>query len=312
MEPYSSPGCEKYPGQVFFWQRNHYFLKGTNPLKSSIIELQKRACQIRLELLNMFSHSKAHHFGGSLSCVELVTSLYFYKMKYSNKLANSPERDRFIMSKGHTVPVQYVALAMHGVFPLEELSTIKQFGSRLQGHPDPRKTPGLEAPTGSLGQGLSYANGIALAGRLDKIDFNAYVILGDGELQEGQVWEAAMSTSHFNLGNVCVMVDRNRLQSQGTVSEIMEVEPLEERWHSFGWDTVRVDGHDLEALCNALDGFDGKSEKPLAIIADTVKGKGVKFMENEYKYHNGVISEDELRVAQKDIEQELQNIEMGD
>ena len=282
-------------------------IKGINLLKPSIIELQKRACQIRLELLNMFSHSKAHHFGGSLSCVELLTSLYFYKMKYSKELANSPERDRFIMSKGHTVPVQYVALAMHGIFPMEELSTIKQFGSRLQGHPDPRKTPGIEAPTGSLGQGLSYANGIALAGRLDKMDFNIYVVLGDGELQEGQVWEAAMSTSHFKLNNICIMIDRNRLQSQGTVSEIMEIEPLEERWQSFGWDTIRVDGHDLEALRDALDGFDGKGEKPLAIIADTVKGKGVNFMENEYKYHNSFISEDELQIALKGIEQDLNN-----
>jgi transketolase len=269
--------------------------------QSDLRNLERTACRMRLTLLKMFGFGKFHHFGGSFSCVELVTALYFHKMRYSAPLYNAPERDRFIMSKGHTVPAQYVALAMLGVFPMEELSTIKRLGSRLQGHPDILKTPGLEAPTGSLGQGLSYANGIALAGRLDGLRFNVYVLMGDGELQEGQPWEAAMTTSHRGLGNVCVLVDRNGHQSQGCVSEIMNVEPLEAKWQAFGWETVRVDGHDLAAICAALDRFDGAGPRPLAIIADTVKGKGVSFMENTFKYHNANLTEAQFRQAEQEL-----------
>jgi transketolase len=269
--------------------------------QSDLRDLERTAWRMRLTLLRMFGFGKFHHFGGSFSCVELVTALYFHKMRYSASLQNAPERDRFIMSKGHTVPAQYVALAMLDVFPMEELRTIKQLGSRLQGHPDILKTPGLEAPTGSLGQGLSYANGIALAARLDGLRFNVYVLMGDGELQEGQPWEAAMTTSHRGLGNVCVLVDRNGHQSQGCVSEIMNVEPLEAKWQAFGWDTIRVDGHDLAAICAALDRFDGAGPRPLAIIADTVKGKGVSFMENTFKYHNANLTEAQFRQAEQEL-----------
>jgi transketolase len=269
--------------------------------RSDLQTLQRTAGQMRLELLRMFGFGKFHHFGGSLSCVELVTALFFHKMRYSAALQSAPERDRFIMSKGHTVPAQYVALAMLGVFPMEELRTIKRMGSRLQGHPDILKTPGLEAPTGSLGQGLSYANGIALAARLDGLRFNVYVLMGDGELQEGQPWEAAMTTSHWGLGNVCVLIDRNGHQSQGCVSEIMNVEPLEAKWQAFGWDAVRVDGHDLAAICATLDRFDGAGARPLAIIADTVKGKGISFMENTFKFHNANLTEAQFRQAEQEL-----------
>jgi len=264
-------------------------------------ELERTAWRLRLELLRMFGFGKFHHFGGSLSCADLVAALYFHKMHYSAALQDAPERDRFIMSKGHTVPAQYVALAMLGVLPMEELRTIKRLGSRLQGHPDILKTPGLEAPTGSLGQGLSYANGIALAARLDGLRFNVYVLMGDGELQEGQPWEAAMTTSHRGLGNVCVLVDRNGHQSQGCVSEIMNIEPLEAKWKAFGWDAVRVDGHDMAAICGVLDRFDGKTTRPLAIIADTVKGKGVSFMENTFKFHNANLTEEQFRTAEQEL-----------
>jgi transketolase len=264
-------------------------------------ELERTAWRLRLELLRMFGFGKFHHFGGSLSCADLVAALYFHKMHYSAALQDAPERDRFIMSKGHTVPAQYVALAMLGVLPMEELRTIKRLGSRLQGHPDNLKTPGLEAPTGSLGQGLSYANGIALAARLDGLRFNVYVLMGDGELQEGQPWEAAMTTSHRGLGNVCVLVDRNGHQSQGCVSEIMNIEPLEAKWKAFGWDAVRVDGHDMAAICGVLDRFDGKTTRPLAIIADTVKGKGVSFMENTFKFHNANLTEEQFRTAEQEL-----------
>ncbi len=264
-------------------------------------ELVEISCKLRLELVKMFSYDKAHHFGGSLSCVELVSALYFYKMRFSRELVNDPERDRFIMSKGHTVPVQYVALAMHGVFPLDELATIKQLGTRLQGHPDINKTPGMEAPTGSLGQGLSFANGMALGGRLDGLKFNIFLILGDGELQEGQVWEAAMTSSQYKLGNICAIVDRNRYQSQGCVDDMMCVDPAEERFRSFGWKTARVDGHDMEQICNILDTFDGNGDKPFMIIADTVKGKGISFMENTHTYHNYAITKEQYANALKEL-----------
>lgn len=264
-------------------------------------ELEQKACQMRLELLRMFSYGKVHHFGGSFSCVELMAALYFYKMKYSAENKDEPERDRFIMGKGHSVPTQYVTLAMLGIIPQEELKTIKQLGTRLQGHPDILKTPGLEAPTGSLGQGLSYANGIALAGRLDNLNFNLYLILGDGEVQEGQIWEAAMTTSHYHLNNICVMVDRNRYQSQGEVDQLMRIEPLEEKWRAFGWHALTIDGHDVGQVCQALDLMSGRNDKPIVIIADTVKGKGISFIENSYKYHNFMLTKEEYLQAEQEL-----------
>ena len=264
-------------------------------------ELELKAWEIRLELIRMFSFGKAHHFGGSLSCIELLTCLYFHKMRYSAQLKDDPERDRFILSKGHSVPAQYVILSMLGIFPMSELRTIKQLGTRFQGHPDVTKTPGIEAPTGSLGQGLSFANGVALAARLDSRKFKIFVLLGDGELQEGQVWEAAMTSAHHRLTNVCVLVDCNKFQSQGSVQEIKGIEPLEDKWAAFGWGVIPVDGHDVAQICRALDRVDGRNEKPVAIIASTVKGKGVSFMENSFKYHNCSLTEQEHRAAEREI-----------
>lgn len=276
-------------------------------------ELERRACRVRLELIRMFSHGKAHHYGGSLSCVEIATALFFYRMRRSPDAPDDLLRDRFVMSKGHSVPVQYVILAMQGILSTEELATIKQLGSRLQGHPDVRKTPGLEAPTGSLGMGLSYANGIALAARMDRLEFDTYVLLGDGEMQEGQVWEAAMTTAHHGLTRVCAVVDRNRFQSQGEVDRIMAVEPLLERWRAFGWEAVRVDGHDLAELCGALDRMDGGGrERPLAVVADTIKGRGVSFMESTYRYHNAALTPDEYERAVREIESRLAELEEGE
>jgi len=197
-----------------------------------------------------------------------------------------------------------VALAMHGVFPMDELSTIKRLGTRLQGHPDINKTPGVEAPTGSLGQGLSFANGMALGGRLDGLQFSIYLILGDGELQEGQVWEAAMTSSHYKLGNICVVVDKNGYQSQGSVDRLMGVDPIEERFQAFGWKTLRIRGHEIEEICAALDTFDGKGEKPLAIVAKTVKGKGVSFMEHTHQFHNAPLTREQYDQAMKELSDE--------
>lgn len=268
-------------------------------------ELERTAWTIRKKLIEMFSYGKAHHFGGSLSCVEIITALYFYKMRYTKEMIENPNRDRFVMSKGHSVPTQYVILSMLGVIPEEELFTIKQMGTRLQGHPDIRKTPGLEAPTGSLGQGLSFANGMALAGRLDGREYNVYVVLGDGELQEGQVWEAAMTTSHYGLTNVCAIVDRNRYQSQGEVDELKQVEPISMKWESFGWEACEVDGHDIGEICRALDRMEEGRNKPLVVVANTVKGKGVSFLEGTYKYHNYSLTEEEYEVAVREIERKL-------
>jgi len=266
-----------------------------------IQELEKRVQEIRCGIISMFSYGKAHHFGGSLSCVELVTCVYFYKMNFSKENMHDPNRDRFIMSKGHSVPTQYAVLSLLGIIPQKELATIKQIGTRLQGHPDILKTPGLEAPTGSLGQGLSFANGIALSCRKDGNAPRIFVLLGDGEVQEGQVWEAAMTTSHYSLSNICVIVDRNKFQSQGSVSGMMEVEPLEDKFTAFGWKSFRVDGHDISDICKTLDLVDREENKPCAVIADTVKGKGISFLENTYKYHNYKLSEDEYLRAVKEL-----------
>jgi transketolase len=269
-------------------------------------KLTKRAWEIRLQLIRMFAHGKAHHFGGSLSCAELLSCLYFYKMNYNAKCFDDPSRDRLVLSKGHSVPTQYVALALLGLYPMEELRTIKRLGSRLQGHPDINKSPGIEAPTGSLGQGLSYANGVALAGQLDGRSCRIFVLLGDGELQEGQVWEAAMTTSHYGLTNVCVLVDRNEYQSQGAIDDLMGIEPIDKKWEAFGWNTAIVDGHDVGEICAALDRLDRKNTRPLAVIARTVKGKGVSFLENTYKYHNYSLTEEEYARAENEILRKLE------
>ena len=273
--------------------------------KERLSALRRAAVEVRLELIRMFSYEKVHHFGGCLSCVDILTVLYLYKMKYSAECAADPQRDRFIMSKGHSIPTQYVLLARLGIIPKAELPTIKELGTRLQGHPDILKTPCLEAPTGSLGMGLSYANGIALAARMDGLRFNVYVLLGDGELQEGQVWEAAMTSSHYGLGNVCVVIDRNRFQSQGEVERSMKVEPLEEKWKAFGWETVRIDGHDVGQICEALDRVDNRTVQPLAIIADTIKGKGVSFLEGTYQYHNSKLTRQQYLRALEECQESL-------
>jgi len=267
----------------------------------SVKELEKKAWEVRLELIRMFAFGKAHHFGGSLSCAELLTCLYFYKMRYSATLKDAPDRDRCILSKGHSVPTQYVILSMLGFFPMEELRTIKRLGTRFQGHPDVNKTPGIEAPTGSLGQGLSFANGVALGARLDAKDFRVFVLLGDGELQEGQVWEAAMTTSHHKLTNVCALVDCNGFQSQGSIAEIKTIEPLADKWSAFGWEPIAVDGHDVAQICRALDRVDGRNQRPVVIVAATVKGKGVSFMENTFKFHNFSLTEQQHREAENEI-----------
>jgi transketolase len=265
--------------------------------RDKLTELELTARQVRYDVVRMMGADKPHHFGGSLSIVELVTALYFYKMRYDPSDPEWDGRDRFVMSKGHTVPAQYVALARLGVLPAEELPRLKTLGSILQGHPNACMTPGLEACTGSLGQGLSFANGIAMAARIRGLDIRVYCLLGDGELQEGQVWEAAMGSATHKLDNLCAIVDRNGLKSQGVVDDAKLLEPLEDKWAAFGWHVLTVDGHNLGQICDALDRAELVKGKPVVIIARTVKGKGVPFMEGQFEYHNAPISQEQWQAA---------------
>jgi transketolase len=264
-----------------------------------VAELEAIARDLRTQVVRMMGSGKAHHFGGSLSIVEVVTALYFYKMRYDPTSPRWEERDRFVMSKGHTVPTQYAALARLGVIPKESLATLKRLGSILQGHPNACLTPGLEACTGSLGQGLSFANGIAMAARIRGLRIRVYCLLGDGELHEGQVWEAAMGTVAQRLDNLVAIVDRNGLKSQGLVDEAKPLEPLADKWRAFGWQAMTVDGHDLRQICNALDEAEMVEGRPVVIVANTVKGKGVPFMEGQFQFHNAPISEEQWQEAMR-------------
>lgn len=276
-----------------------------------LAELEDIARDLRYQVVRMMGAGKAHHFGGSLSIVELVTALYFYKMRYDPANPRWEERDRFVMSKGHTVPTQYAALARLGVIPMESLATLKRLGSILQGHPNACMTPGLEACTGSLGQGLSFANGIAMAARIRGLSIRVYCLLGDGELHEGQVWEAAMGTAAQRLDNLVAIVDRNRLKSQGLVDEAKPLEPLTDRWRAFGWEAMTVDGHDLRQICNALDEAEKVKGRPVAIVANTVKGKGVPFMEGQFQFHNAPISEEQWQEAMRLLAPEAEAVEVA-
>jgi transketolase len=264
---------------------------------------------MRWHIVNMMGANKAHHFGGSLSAADTITALYFYKMRYDASDPNWPERDRFIMSKGHSVPAQYAALAMLGVLPVEELPTLKYMGSRLQGHPAMHETPGLEGCTGALGEGLSYANGMALAGRILGLSYNVYCLLGDGELQEGQVWEAVMTAAQHCLGNVVAIVDHNGLKAMDECACAKCLDPLTERWASFGWAALEIDGHDMAAICDALDWADEQTQQPSVIVANTVKGKGVSFIEGQAGFHNAPVSEEQLGRAVSELEAALAAME---
>jgi transketolase len=274
-----------------------------------LTQLRRKAAELRWQIVTMMGPNKVHHFGGSLSAADIVTALYFYKMRYDPSRPDWTERDRFVMSKGHSVPAQYAALAMLGVLPLEELRTLKQLGSRLQGHPAMHETPGLEGCTGALGEGLSYTNGIALAGRILGLSYNVYCLLGDGELQEGQIWEAAMTAARNRLGNVVAIVDRNGLKAMDETECSKPLDPLAARWASFGWAATEIDGHDLAAICEALDWAEAQHEQPAVIIANTVKGKGISFVEGQAGYHNAPVDEDQYQQALGELETKLASME---
>ena len=265
--------------------------------------LKEKALLVRKEILATVHQAGSGHPGGSLSAVEILVALYGYKMKHKATSPHWDERDRLIISKGHCSPVTYVVLANYGYFPKDELKTFRKFGSRLQGHVH-TKVPGIEFNTGSLGHGLSVANGIALAAKMKKKKFNAYCLMGDGEIQEGSVWEAAMTASHHNLDNVCAIVDYNKVQENGPTNEIKNLEPLTSRWNSFGWHTIEVNGHDFHELMSALDEFDSVKDKPTVIIAHTIKGKGVSFMEGQAGWHGKAPNTEKFQEALMELRSE--------
>ena len=248
-------------------------------------DLAKIANQIRIDIIKETNAAGSGHPGGSLSATDILTVLYFDKMNVDPDNPRDPDRDRFVLSKGHIAPGLYATLAERGFFPVEDLLTLRKADSHLQGHPNMNDTPGVDMSTGSLGQGLSVANGMALAGKLDGRDYYVYVIMGDGEIQEGQIWEAAMSAGHYHLDNLIAFVDHNGLQIDGPNDQVMTVNPIGDKFAAFGWNVIGIDGHDLEAISDAVDAAKAQKGKPTVIVAETVKGKGVSFMENQVGWH---------------------------
>lgn len=269
--------------------------------QQQITQLQEKARLLRADILKMLHKAQSGHTGGSLSAIDMITALYFGKMRHNPADPAWTGRDRFVLCKGHAAPAQYVALAEAGYFPKEDLTMLRRLGSHLQGHPDSKSTPGVEVCTGSLGQGLSQAVGMALGLRLDRSESRVFALLGDGELQEGQVWEAAMSAGHYRLDNLCAMVDANGLQIDGEVARVMNVGPIGAKFAAFGWHVLEIDGHDMAAILDALNKAGELKEKPTVIVASTVKGKGVPFFENKASYHGVPPSDTELPEALKHL-----------
>lgn len=266
------------------------------------LNLKKKALETRIQLLEMIYRAKGGHTGGALSSVDILVALFYGVMRFQSSNPKWELRDRFILSKGHSVEGYYAILSDLGYFPNEELKSFSQYQSRLIGHPTV-KVPGIEMNTGALGHGLPVAVGMALAGKMDGLKYNVYALLGDGELAEGSVWEAAMAGGHYKLDNLVGIIDRNRLQISGNTENIMGLEPLNEKWASFGWDVTEVDGHNIEILIRELKKT--AAGKPRMLIADTVKGKGISFMENNPKWHHGVPDESQLKQALNELNAEI-------
>ena len=265
-----------------------------------IQRIKKIAWDLRADVVKMIGVGKAGHLGGSCSLAEIVATLYFAKMHFDPKAIHDPSRDRFLLSKGHSVLIQYAALVELGVIPRDELGKVKTLAGKLQGHPD-MMTPGMEAVTGSLGQGLSISVGMALALRLEKSPSRVYVIMGDGELAEGQLWEAAMAAARYKLDSITAILDRNRIQATGPTKEIFDIPNLEDKWRAFGWNVLNVDGHDVGAILEALDKAAAIKGAPTVVVADTIKGKGVSFAENTAAFHNGVMTQEQYDKALAEI-----------
>ncbi|MBW2989473.1 transketolase [Candidatus Woesearchaeota archaeon] len=263
-------------------------------MQQTIQKLKEKAKEIRKDILKATCAAQSGHPGGSLSATDIMVCLYFSKMRHDPKNPKDPDRDRFVLSKGHAAPALYACLARSGYFPVKELETLRKTGSRLQGHPERGVLPGVEASTGPLGQGLSFSNGIALAGKLDKKDYKVYCLLGDGEVQEGMIWEAAMSSAHHKLDNLCVILDCNGLQIDGKVEDVKNINPIKKKFEAFNFNTIEIDGHDYGEILSALEKADKAKGKPTMIIANTIKGKGVPYMENKAEWHGKACKPEEL------------------
>ena len=266
-------------------------------------KLYQKATKLRKLVLQMIHQAGSGHPGGSLSALDIITVLYFYEMRIDSKNPNWENRDRFVLSKGHACPALYAALAEKGFFPKKDLFSLRKINSRLQGHPDMLTTPGVEMSTGSLGQGFSAAIGMALAGKYVGKNFRVYVLLGDGELDEGEVWEGAMCASHYELDNLVAIIDYNGLQSDNYNTETMNFEPLVEKWKAFNWYTLEIDGHNIPQIVNAFNRAKRLKRKPTVIVAHTIKGKGVSFMEDNPKWHGSLAPDDEqLKIALDELD----------
>lgn len=265
-------------------------------------ELKKIAQKVRINIIKAVSSAKSGHPGGSLSVTDILTVLYFNKMNINPENPKWEDRDRLVLSKGHVAPALYSVLVERGYFKKEELLKLRKTGAMLQGHPDMKSTPGIDMSTGSLGQGLSVANGMALTAKLDKKDYKIYAILGDGEVQEGQIWEAAMSAAHYKLNNIIAILDYNGLQIDGSNEEVMSISPIDEKFASFGWNVLKIDGHNMEEIGSAIDEAKNAKDKPTVIIAKTVKGKGVSFMENNADWHGTAPNEEQTKAAIIELE----------
>ena len=269
---------------------------------TDISELQEIARKVRIGIIEGVYNAKSGHPGGSLSVADILTVLYFNQMNVDPKNPKAEARDRLVLSKGHVAPALYSVLAEKGYFETEELKKLRKLNGILQGHPDMKNIPGVDMSTGSLGQGLSVANGMAIASKLNHEGVRVYCICGDGELQEGQIWEAAMTSSHYKLDNLCVIVDNNNLQIDGNVNEVKSIYPIDEKFRSFGFEVFNIDGHDINQIINALNKAKTIKGKPTAIIAKTIKGKGVSFMENQASWHGKAPKEEEYKLAMNELQ----------
>lgn len=264
-------------------------------------ELENMAKEVRKGIMEEVYNAQSGHPGGSLSVADILTVLYFNELNIDEKNPKWEDRDRMVLSKGHCSPALYSCLANRGFFSVEDLKTFRKLDSYLQGHPDMNKIPGVDMTTGSLGQGLSAAVGMAIAGKMDKKDYRVYCVLGDGEIEEGQIWEAAMSAKKYALDNLCVVVDNNNLQIDGTVEEVMSPYPIDEKFKSFGFEIIKIDGHNMQEILDAFDVAKHVKGKPVCIIAKTIKGKGVSFMENQVGWHGKAPNEEQYRMAMDEL-----------
>ncbi len=276
---------------------------------STKLELQKTACRIRMGVIEGTFHAKSGHPGGSLSIADDLAYLYWKEMRVDPANPAWPDRDRFVLSKGHCVPALYAALALKGYFPWDEIKSLRHTGALLQGHPDMKHIPGIDMSTGSLGQGISAACGMALAGKLDQKDYRVYSILGDGEIEEGQVWEAAMFAAHYKLDNLCVIVDNNGLQIDGPVADVMSPYPIGDKFAAFGWHVITVDGHDFDQLEAAFHETKTIQGKPVVLVQKSVKGKGVSFMENQVSWHGSAPNAEQYEIAMAELKAALAQLD---